>query len=201
MKSIAVYCGSSSGHDPAYVKVAKDLGKLMVEQGIDLIYGGGSVGLMGALADTVLEAGGKVTGVIPTFLDCKELGHHGVSELMVVETMHERKIKMFDLSDGFIALPGGLGTMEELFEVLAWSQLGIHRHSCGLLNVRGYYDGLLQQLRHMVSEGLLRGEDRSRLIASEDAGELLEAMRFWKPPVTGKWGLGEEAPELGTDSL
>ena len=192
MKSIAVYCGSSSGHDPAYVQAAKDLGALLADQGIDLIYGGGSVGLMGAAADAVLEAGGKVTGIIPTFLESKELGHHGVTDLIVVETMHERKIKMFDLADGFIALPGGLGTMEELFEVLAWSQLAIHRHPCALLNVRGYYDGLLQQLRHMVSEGSLRGEDRSRLIASEDANELLEAMRFWKPPVTGKYGLGEQ---------
>lgn len=168
---------------------------MLVEQGIDLVYGGGSVGLMGAVADAVLEGGGKVTGIIPTFLDNKELGHQGLSELIIVETMHERKIKMFDMADGFIALPGGLGTMEELFEVLAWSQLAIHRHPCGLLNVRGYYDGLLQQLRHMVSSGLLRGEDRSRLIASDDPSELLEAMRFWTPPVTGKYGLGEQGTE------
>ncbi|MCB1097554.1 MAG: TIGR00730 family Rossman fold protein [Verrucomicrobiae bacterium] len=197
MKTIAVYCGSSSGHDPAYIQAAKDVGALLVEQGIDLVYGGGSVGMMGAVADAVLRGGGKVTGIIPTFLDSRELGHHGVTELIVVDTMHERKIKMFDMADGFIALPGGLGTMEELFEVLAWSQLAIHRHPCGLLNVRGYYDGLLLQLRHMVSEGLLRGEDRSRLIASENASELLEAMRYWNPPVTGKYGLGEQ----GTDKL
>ena len=145
MKTIAVYCGSSSGHDPAYIQAAKDVGKLLVDQGIDLVYGGGSVGMMGAVADAVLQGGGKVTGIIPTFLESKELGHHGVTELIVVETMHERKIKMFEMADGFIALPGGLGTMEELFEVLAWSQLAIHRHPCGLLNVRGYYDGLLQQ--------------------------------------------------------
>jgi uncharacterized protein (TIGR00730 family) len=191
MKSIAIYCGSSSGHDPAFVQAAKNIGALLAEQGIDLVYGGGSVGLMGAVADAVLGAGGKVTGVIPSFLVSKELGRHGISELVEVETMHERKRKMFDLSDGFIALPGGFGTMEELFEVLAWSQLAIHRMPCGLLNVRGYYDGLLAQLRHMVSEGLVRGEDRSRLISSENAPELLEAMRFWKPPVTGKYGLGE----------
>ena len=199
MKAIAVYCGSSSGHDAAYVRAAKNLGTLLVGQGIDLIYGGGSVGLMGAIADAVLGAGGKVTGVIPSFLDKKELGHHGVTDLIVVETMHERKIKMFELSDGFIALPGGLGTLEELFEVLAWSQLAIHRMPCGLLNVRGYYDGLLTQLRHMVSEGLLRGEDRSRLISSENAAELLQAMSFWKPPVSGKYGLA--APESQTSVI
>ena len=190
MKTIAVYCGSSSGHDPVYIQMAKNLGQLFVDQGIDLVYGGGSVGMMGALADAVLAGGGKVTGIIPTFLEGAELGHHGVSELVVVDTMHERKIKMFDLADGFISLPGGCGTMEELFEVLAWSQLAIHCLPCGLLNVRGYYDGLLSQLRHMVSEGFLRGEDRSRLISSDNPAELLEAMRYWKPPASGKFGLG-----------
>ena len=198
MKSIAVYCGSSSGHHEDYVASAKRLGTLLAEQRISLVYGGGSVGLMGALADAVLSGGGRVVGVIPGFLDERELGHHGITELIVVESMHERKIKMFELAEGFIALPGGMGTLEELFEVLAWSQLGLHRRPVALLNVLGYWDGLLLQLRHMVSEGLLRGEDRSRLISSEKPAELLEAMRFWKAPESGKYGPG---PELSPEEV
>ncbi|MEM7383436.1 MAG: TIGR00730 family Rossman fold protein [Verrucomicrobiota bacterium] len=186
MKRIAVYCGASGGNEPAFAEAARELGAAMVVRGIGLVYGGGSVGLMGAIADAVLEAGGQVTGVIPRFLDEHELGHEGLTEMLVVDTMHERKQKMIDLADGFVAMPGGYGTLEELAEVLAWSQLGLHAGPCGLLNVAGFYDGLVQQLDHMVRTGLLRAEDRNRLSASSKAEALLERMVSWEAPATLK---------------
>ena len=143
MKRLAVYCGASKGHEPAHLEAARSLGQLMAERSIGLVYGGGSVGLMGAIADAVMEGGGEAYGVIPRFLKEHELGHRHLTELIVVETMHERKQKMIDLAEGFVSMPGGFGTLEELGEVLAWSQLGLHNFPCGVLNTKGYYDGLL----------------------------------------------------------
>ncbi len=187
IERVCVYCGSSSGDRPAYAGAARDVGRLLVSRGIDLIYGGGGVGLMGAVADSVLAGGGHVTGVIPTFLEAKELAHRGVSELHVVETMHERKLKMMELADAFIALPGGFGTLEELFEVLAWSQLQLHSKPVGLLNVSGFYDGLLGCVDHMVGEALLRGKDRGRLMHDDEPERLLEKMAVWRAPAEAKW--------------
>lgn len=182
MKRIAVYCGSSAGNNARFRETASEVGRLIAEQDLELVYGGGSVGLMGTVADSVLENGGRVTGVIPTFLNTRELAHQGVHDLIVVDTMHERKIRMFELADGFLSLPGGFGTMEELFEMLAWSQLAIHAKPNGILNVDGYYDGLLQCLDHMVASQFLREEDRARALSASDPAELLAAMQAWQPP-------------------
>ena len=187
MKSLAVYCGASKGSEPAHLEEAARLGRIMAEREITLVYGGGSVGLMGAIADAVLTAGGKAIGVIPRFLDEHELGHHHLTELIVVETMHERKQKMIDLAEGFIAMPGGFGTLEELGEVLAWSQLGLHNYPCGVLNVKGYYDGLLACANRMHEDGLLRVDDRNRLLDDPDAATLLDKMIAWKAPAELKW--------------
>ena len=187
MKSIAVYCGSSLGQESAHREAARALGQTMAERRIDLIYGGGSVGLMGTIADAVLSNGGNAIGVIPRFLDEHELGHQRLTKLIVVETMHERKQKMIDLADGFIAMPGGFGTLEELGEVLAWSQLGLHSGPCGVLNVKGYYDGLLACSDRMCSDGLLRQEDRDRFLDDSTPEGLLEKMHRWEPPAELKW--------------
>ncbi|MGY8689931.1 MAG: LOG family protein, partial [Verrucomicrobiales bacterium] len=154
---------------------------------IDLIYGGGSVGLMGTIADAVLSHGGKAIGVIPRFLHEHELGHESLTELIVVETMHERKQKMIDLAEAFIAMPGGFGTLEELGEVLAWSQLGLHNGPCGTLNVNGFYDGLLAYTDRMYSDGLVRQEDRNRFLDDPSPEGLLEKMEHWAPPAELKW--------------
>lgn len=187
MRSLAVYCGASRGHVDAHIESAKSLGLLMAERGITLVYGGGSIGLMGAIADAVLENGGQAIGVIPRFLDEHELGHRKLTELVVVETMHERKQRMIDLAEGFIALPGGFGTLEELGEVLAWSQLGLHNHPCGVLNVNGFYDGLLRYTDQMHADGLLRAEDRARLMDADEPAELLAKMAAWTAPAELKW--------------
>jgi uncharacterized protein (TIGR00730 family) len=187
MKSLAVYCGASKGHEPEHMEQAKKLGHLMGERKITLVYGGGSVGLMGAIANATMDAGGSAIGVIPRFLDEHELGHKQLTELIVVETMHERKQKMIDLAEGFIAMPGGFGTLEELGEVLAWSQLGLHNSPCGVLNVKGYYDGLIQCANRMHGDGLLRKDDRDRLIDHPDAATLLDQMAAWQPPSELKW--------------
>lgn len=187
MKRIAVYCGASLGSNPAHAHAAQTLGQLMIERGIALVYGGGSVGLMGTIADTLLSHGGEVIGVIPRFLNEHELGHEHLSELHVVETMHERKQKMIDLAEGFIAMPGGFGTLEELGEVLAWSQLGIHAHPCGILNVEGYYDGLIACVDRMRQDDLLRQEDRDRMLHAPEPAELLDQMFAWRPPTKLKW--------------
>ena len=187
--SVAVYCGSSPGHDLKYPAIARALGQLLAARGIRLVYGGGGVGMMGAVANGVLEGGGAVTGVIPVFLNTRELKHDGVTDMRVVDTMHERKQIMVTESDGFIALPGGFGTLDELFEVLTWSQLAIHDRPVGILNVDGYFDGILVTLDVMVERGFLRQEDRDRVVAAETGEALLEAMAAWQVPETLKFTL------------
>ena len=187
MKSIAVYCGSSAGTNPNYIAQAKALAAAMVAQNLTLVYGGGRVGLMGTIADAVLAHGGKVVGVIPDFLDAKELSHTGCTELHVVKSMHERKLLMAERADGFIAMPGGYGTLEELFEVLTWGQLGLHRKPVALLNVDGYYDLLLQSLDRMRDDALLRAENRAQLLQSANPQELLALMAAYQPVELEKW--------------
>lgn len=187
--SLAVYCGSSPGLDPAYVGLARNLGALLAQRGIRLVYGGGGVGMMGAVADGALAAGGTVTGVIPVFLNTRELKHPGVADMRVVETMHERKQIMVTESAGFIALPGGFGTLDELFEALTWSQLAIHDRPVGVLNVDGFFDGMLTTLDLMVTRGFLRQEDRDRVVSASTPETLLEAMAVWQAPGTLKFTL------------
>jgi uncharacterized protein (TIGR00730 family) len=181
MKSLCVYCGSSLGNDPAYVKAARDLAGAMVADNIALVYGGGKVGLMGAIADEVLRLGGEATGVIPKALLDKEVGHAGLTRLHIVKDMHERKAMMAELSDGFIAMPGGIGTLEELFEVFTWSRLGFHDKPIGLLNVSGFYDGLIAFLRHTVTQGFLQAEHASLLVHESDGKALLERFKSFRP--------------------
>ncbi len=176
MKNITVYCGSSFGNKPEFKEEAAALGKLMAEEGIHLIYGGGKVGLMGTIARAVLAAGGRVTGIIPKALKKKEVALEECSELIVVDTMHQRKAKMVDLADGFIAMPGGFGTLEEVFEVLTWLQLGIHSKPCGLFNILGYYTGLLQFLDRTVENNFILKAHRDMLLVSEDPAVLLRRM-------------------------
>ncbi len=168
MRSVCIFCGSSPGARPAYTEATEDLGRLLVEHGITLVFGGASVGLMGRLADTVLSEGGEAIGVIPQALVDREIAHLGVTDLHVVETMHERKQLMTDLSDGFLALPGGLGTLDELFEIYTWAQLGMHRKPIGLLNVESYFDGIASFLEHAVAERFVREEHRAMLIVEEE---------------------------------
>ncbi|AEK61713.1 Lysine decarboxylase family [Collimonas fungivorans Ter331] len=187
IKSLCVYCGSSPGATPVYAEAARGLAQAMVEQDIALVYGGGNVGLMGIIADEVLRLGGRATGVIPQALLQKELGHKGLTQLHIVKDMHERKAMMADLSDGFIAMPGGVGTLEELFEVFTWAQLGFHQKPIGLLNVDGFYDGLLQFIQHMVSQRFLKGEQAEILIAEAHAAELLQRFKSFVPHLVPKW--------------
>jgi uncharacterized protein (TIGR00730 family) len=187
LRRIAIYCGSSRGIHPAYSAAAAETARHLVAEGIGIVYGGGNVGLMGAVADAALAAGGEVIGVIPESLLAKELGHEGCTELRVTRTMHERKQMMVDLSDGFIALPGGFGTLDELFETLTWLQLGFHHKPVGLLNVSGFYDTLLLFLDQMTRAGLLRPEHRASLLSSSTPQELLGAMRHFQPQTCGKW--------------
>ena len=189
MKSLAVYCGSSPGHDPKYPALAHELGLLLAARGIRLVYGGGGVGMMGAVANGVIEGGGRVTGVIPAFLNTRELKHSGVEDMRVVETMHERKMIMVTEAEGFIALPGGFGTLDELFEALTWSQLAIHDQPVGILNVDGFFDGMLATLDVMVERGFLRQEDRDRVVSAETGESLIEAMAAWRPPGSLKFTL------------
>lgn len=184
---IAIYCGSSRGLDPVFQTAAVDLARHLVSQGIGIVYGGGNVGIMGVIADAAMSAGGEVIGVIPESLMAKELGHGGVTELHVVRSMHERKQMMVDLSDGFIALPGGFGTLDELFETLTWLQLGFHGKPVGLLNVAGFFDHLLTFLDHMTATGFLKPEHRASLLMETDPGALLSAMRAFQPHTCGKW--------------
>jgi uncharacterized protein (TIGR00730 family) len=176
MRALCVFCGSSSGIRPDYSAIAQQLGGELARRRIRLVYGGGRVGLMGALADAALQAGGEVIGVIPQMLLDKEVGHAGLSELRVVETMSQRKWVMGELSDAFLALPGGIGTMDELFEAWTWTQLDIHRKPCGLLNLRGYYDPLIAFLDRAVEEGFLRPRHRAALLAEQDLNRLLEKL-------------------------
>lgn len=187
MKSVTVFCGSSSGYDVMYQKAAEELGKKLAEERIKLVYGGAKVGLMGAVADAVLGAGGEVIGVLPEFLRSKEIAHEGLTDLILVESMHERKTKMHQLSDGVIALPGGFGTLEELFEMLTWAQLGLHKNPIGLLNVDGYYDSLIDLVQSMVDKGFLKIVNQKMLLSSNNAIELLQTMRSYVAPTIGKW--------------
>lgn len=187
MKSILVYCGANSGVNPIYKQTAIDLGKIMGERKIRLVYGGGSVGLMGTIADSVLANGGDVVGIIPHFLDKMEVGHKSLPEIHKVDTMHQRKAMMEQMCDGIITLPGGYGSMDELFEILSWSQLGLHEKPIGLLNVNGFYDYLLLQLDKMVTEGFLKQPNRDLLIVSDNIEDLLLKMENFKPEPHTKW--------------
>lgn len=187
MKSIAVYCGASAGDKPLYHEVATQMGHLLAARNIRLVYGGGRVGMMGAVADAVLEKGGQVMGVIPDFLDHKEVTHTGVTELKVVTSMHERKMIMVEESDGFIAMPGGFGTMDELFEILTWAQLGLHQHPIGILNVEGYYAGLLQHIGHMQAEGFLKPIYSDMVLEAPDPEALLATMEAYVAPKVKVW--------------
>ena len=187
MERICVFCGSSPGRGPEYTAAAELLGRELVRRNIELVYGGGKVGLMGALADTVLSAGGKAIGVIPENLMAREIGHAGLTRLHVVRSMHERKALMADLSDAFIAMPGAFGTLDEFFEVLTWSQLGLHTKPCGLLNVLNFYSPLLQMLDHAVAERFLKIENRNLILAQGSVGELLAALEQWRPVRVEKW--------------
>lgn len=189
---VCVFCGSNSGSDSAYVDAARGLGQLLAREGVGLVYGGGSVGLMGELADAVLHAGGEVTGVIPHALWAREVGHRGLTDLRIVETMHERKAMMADLSDAFIALPGGLGTLEEIFEIWTWAQLGLHTKPLGFLDVGGFYSPLMQFLDRAVRERFLREPHRAIALVDADPERLLRRFDAWKPPRVEKWITREE---------
>ena len=187
IRRVCVFCGSSHGTRPAYAEAAREMGRVLATRGIGVVYGGGNVGLMGEVADAALAAGGEVTGVIPRSLMEREVGHAGLTTLEVVETMHERKARMADLSDGFVALPGGFGTLDELCEVLTWSQLGIHAKPCAILNVDGYFDTLIALFDHALREGFLRGPHRSLVIEGTDPAALLDSMAAFVAPTVEKW--------------
>jgi uncharacterized protein (TIGR00730 family) len=186
-KRLCVFCGSSHGANPAYADAAKDLGGELARRGIALVYGGGNVGLMGVIADAVLAAGGEVIGVIPEALMAKELGHRGIQDLRVVKTMHERKAMMAELSDGFIAMPGGIGTFEEFFEIVTWAQLGFHSKPCALLNVNRFYDPLLRLVDHAIEEQFIKASQRQILIVESEISALLHQMQHHHMPVEPKW--------------
>jgi uncharacterized protein (TIGR00730 family) len=187
MKAVCVYCGSSMGAKPVYAEAARAFGRALVEADLSLVYGGGHVGLMGAIADEVMAHGGRALGVIPELLFDKEVGHTGLTELHVVPDMHQRKKKMADLSDAFVAMPGGVGTFEELFEVYTWAQLGYHRKPVALLNTDGYYDPLLAMLRHTVDEGFMRAPFLEMLLVANDAASMIEKLSDYAPTVAEKW--------------
>ncbi len=187
MKSICVYCGSSFGASPDYADAARALAKAMVDDNIALVYGGGNVGLMGVIADEVMRLGGEATGVIPSALMEKEVGHRTLTRLHVVKDMHERKAMMAELSEGFIAMPGGIGTLEELFEVLTWSQLGFHNKPIGLLNVQGFYDDLIRFMQHLVTQGFLRTEHAALMMHEADVPALLQRFKTFQPQYQHKF--------------
>ena len=187
MKSICVFCGSSPGAKPQYLDIARELGTTLAKENITLVYGGASVGLMGAVADAVIAAGGNVIGVIPQILMTKEVAHHGLKDLRVVSSMHERKALMAELAEGFIALPGGYGTFEELFEIITWAQLGLHQKPVGVLNVEGYYEPLLQMVATCLSEQFIREQHKGLLLVDKTPSALLEKFRRYKAPELPKW--------------
>jgi uncharacterized protein (TIGR00730 family) len=187
MKRLCVFAGSSLGCSPEYAAAAVELGRVLASRDIELVYGGARVGLMGAVADAVLAGGGRVTGVIPKALVEKEVAHNGLTDLRIVTSMHQRKALMADLADAFVALPGGWGTLDEMFEVLTWAQVGLHRKPCGLLNVQRYFDRLLAFLDHTVDQGFVRREYGSLLAVSETPATLLDAMGAQTPPAVEKW--------------
>jgi uncharacterized protein (TIGR00730 family) len=182
MKRICVFCGSSPGHDPRYLEAARTMGRTLARRGLGLVYGGGSVGLMGAVADAVLASGGEAVGVIPRVLQIRELAHKSLSTLHVVGSMHERKALMAELSDGFVALPGGMGTLEELSEVLTWAQLGLHSRPVGLLDVAGYYQPLAEFFDRAVGAGFLRPAHRALLLVGDEPAALLDRFEAWRGP-------------------
>lgn len=187
LRRICVFCGASAGRDPLYAETAGAVGAAIAGRGIEVVYGGGRRGMMGAVADAALAAGGRVTGVIPSGLVERELAHGGVTDLRIVETLHERKAVMAELSDAFIALPGGLGTLEELAEVLSWGQLELHSKPIGLLDVGGYFDRLVAFVDHAVAEGFVAGRHRDMLLVDTDLDRLLDRFEAWQAPA-GRWG-------------
>lgn len=187
MKRLCVFCGSSAGETARYVEAAAGVGALLADRGVTVVYGGSRVGLMGRLADAALEGGADVVGVIPRPLLHREVGHEGLTELRIVESMHERKSLMAELSDGFLALPGGLGTLEEFFEVLTWGQLGMHRKPCGLLDVGDYYRPLVRFLDHAVTQGFLAASHRGMVLVGDDPEELLDRMAAYEAPELPRW--------------
>ncbi|EJL70358.1 LOG family protein [Chryseobacterium populi] len=192
MKSITVFCGSSFGSDDIYREQAFLLGQTLAKQNIQLIYGGADVGLMGTIADGALSEKGKVIGVLPHFLQSKEIAHKQLTELILVETMHERKTKMNDLCDGVIVLPGGYGTLEEFFEMITWAQLGLHKKPVAIFNINGFYDDLIKMVQTMVDKGFLKQINRDMLLIGDTTDELLEKMRNYQAPTVGKWISKEE---------
>ncbi len=187
MNRVAVFCASSQGFDPDFFRAAEDVGRALADRGIGLVYGGAKIGLMGAVANAVLQHGGEAIGVLPHFLGAKEIVHDQLTELIMVDTMHERKTQMNQLCDGVIALPGGFGTLEELFEMLTWGQLGLHRKPVALLNVNGFYDPLVTFINTMVDTGLLKPVNRDMLLVDDNIGILLTRMEQYDPPLTPKW--------------
>jgi len=187
IRRVCVFCGSNTGSEERYAEAARDLGRLLAREGIGLVYGGGSVGLMGEVADAVLGAGGEAIGVIPHALWAREVGHRGLTDIHIVETMHERKAMMADLADAFIALPGGLGTLEEIFEIWTWAQLGLHAKPLGFLDVNGFYSPLMEFLDRACRERFLRDEHRAIAVVERDAELLLRRFDSWKPPRVQKW--------------
>jgi uncharacterized protein (TIGR00730 family) len=187
VRRVCVFSGSSPGADLAYRSAACDVGHRLADRGIELVYGGAHVGLMGVLADAALERGGRVTGVIPQSLVDREIAHPGLTDLRVVDSMHERKAQMAELADAFVALPGGVGTLEELFEVYTWNQLGLHAKPLGLFNVRGYFDGLVRFLDHAVEERFVTPAHRAMLLVGEDLDALLDGLAGWEAPAQPKW--------------
>ena len=192
MQRVTVFCGSRIGVDPRHRELARALGRLLVQRGCGLVFGGGSVGLMGVVSDAVLEAGGEVIGVIPRSLATKELLHTGVPDMRVVDSMHDRNALMAELSDAFIALPGGFGTFEELFEVITWAQLGIHSKSVGLLNVGGFFDPLVRLIDHAIQEQFIKPQHRGLIVVEERPDVLLEQLERHRPPEVRKWMSPEE---------
>jgi uncharacterized protein (TIGR00730 family) len=193
LRRVCVFCGSSLGRRPEYLEGARGFGELLASQGVGLVYGGAKVGVMGALADGALAAGGEAIGVIPTFMTGREVAHEGLTELHVVDSMHERKALMAELADAFVSLPGGLGTLEETFEVLSWSQLGLHRKPVGLLDVAGYFGPLEAFLDHAVAEGFVLPEHRRLVLSHTDPASLLARLRAFEPPPTRAWLRAVEA--------
>ncbi len=187
MQRVCVYCGSSPGSRREYTTAARTLGRILLDRRIGLVYGGASVGLMGVIADTMLAGGGEVIGVIPAALRKREVAHDGLSMLHLVETMHQRKAMMEQLSDAFIALPGGFGTLDELFEILTWAQLGMHQKPIGLLNVEGFFDGLIGYLEHCVNQGFVRAEQLAAVLGDDDPGRLLDRFKDYQPMPGKRW--------------
>lgn len=187
MKRICVFCGSNSGVDPIYLETAEKVGKFLADHKIELVFGGGRVGLMGKIADTVMENGGKVIGIIPQALSEREVAHQGLTELHIVGSMHERKAMMADLADGFIALPGGVGTFEEFCEIVTWAQLGIHNKPCALMNVGGFYDAFIAMFDYSMNQGFIRPQHRALVLVESAIEKLYKAMVEYRPPIVEKW--------------